>query len=296
MAAHQVPQGERGRGGGRGDVSKTADGPTVTPDGPTPTVAPEQQPKGTSPGAPRPTGLPPSDPTPLLQPRPVDPPSFLYLIIAGLALLALLLAWYTYKLRLRLAGTSHSGTSDSGPSLFVSPSAAQAGAIKGIKDFGLDSREKWGPYLLSEGALVSPMEPVLVQQIETTDFGEAFYYLVPFGRDLASVRAIACVDGVTGEYQECSRFEGSNKGGGWGQMFAPWRTAASTRATIMERKINLHVAATSTALPGQIGVHPHLVWKACKESQSVFLPFRLVKVGDNVRYIRIDGVVFDQLS
>jgi hypothetical protein len=29
---------------------------------------------------------------------------------------------------------------------------------------------------------------------------------------------------------------------------------------------------------------------------SLFLPFRLVKVGDNVRYIRIDGEVFDKLS
>jgi hypothetical protein len=34
----------------------------------------------------------------------------------------------------------------------------------------------------------------------------------------------------------------------------------------------------------------------CVESQSVFLPFRLVKVGNEVRYIRVDGKVFDKLT
>ena len=267
----QIPEGgDRGRGG-RGERGKTSDGPTVASDPPTPT----------------PIVTPLTEPPPPPQPPPGDPPSFLYLLIAGLVLLAALLAWYIYKLRLRMA--------DSGPSLFVSPSAAQAGAVKGLKDSGLDSRKDWKPYLWSGGVLVSPLEPVLVQQIDTADLSEAFYYLVPFGRDLASVRAVACADGVTGEYQECSRFEGGG-GGSWGQMFAPWRTAASTRATIMERNIDLHLDAGTTVRPTEIGVHPQLVWKACVESQSVFLPFRLVKVGNSVRYIRLDGVVFDKLS
>lgn len=288
MAVPQVPA--RGRGGR--EASKTFDAPVQRRDVPVPSVAPEQ-PKGTPPIAVTPTGAPPSDPGLASQPEPAAPPSFLYLLIAGLVLLAALLAWYIYKLRLRMAASSQS---DPSASLFVSPSAAQAGAIKGIKHFGLDSREKWKPYLLYGGELVSPLEPVLVQHLEAADFGEAFYYLVPFGRDLASVSAVACVDGVTGEYQECSRFDGSAKREGWGPMFAPWRSAASTRATIMERKIDFHVPAGSTGLPAQVGVHPQLVWKACKESQSVFLPFRLVKIGHNVRYIRIDGVVFDKLS
>ena len=289
MPSNQVPQ----RGGRRGDVSKTADGPTVAPDGPTPAVVPEQ-PKGTPPDAPRPTGAPPSDPTPLLQP-PVDPPSFLYWVIAGLVLLALLLAWYIYKLRLRMAATTDPGPSDSGPSLVTSPSAAQDGAVKGLKEHGLEKRADWRPYLWSGGVLVKPLEPVLVQQIDTTHLGEAFYYLVPFGHDLASVRAVACVDGVTGEYLECTRFE-ADSAGSWGRMIGPWQTAASTRATVIERKIDLRLTAGTKVQKAEIGVHPHLVWKACKESQSVFLPFRLVRVGDNVRYIRIDGVVFDKLS
>ena len=280
MSAHQIPEGGgRGRGG-RGERGAPPDAPTAKPDAPTPPP-------------PDPTTVRPlSDPSTPPPPPPVNPPSFLYWVITGLVLLALLLAWYIYKLRLRLA----SGQSDSGPSLFVSPSAAQDGAIKGIKSFGLDSREKWKPYLLSGGVLVKPLEPVLVQQIDRTHLGEAFYYLVPFGQDMTSVRAVACVDGVTGEYLECSRFEGGQDKN-WGRMLSPWRTAASTRAAIKENKeINLQLAARTTALPTDVGVHPQLVWKACKESQSVFLPFRLVKVGNSVRYIRIDGVVFDKLS
>ena len=310
MPSPHVPQGG-GRGGGRrGDVSKTADGPTVAPDAPTPAVTPEQ-PKAPPPDPPRPTGTPPSDPTPLLQP-PVDPPSFLYWVIAGLVLLALMLAWYTYKLRLRMAasslaspgpaqsspaspGPAQSGPSDSGPSLFASPSAAQAGAEKGLKDHGLDKREDWRKYLWSGNELVKPLEPVLVQQIDTTHLDEAFYYLVPFGLNLASVKAVACVDGVTGEYLECTRFE-ADSAGSWGRMIGPWRTAASTRATVREGKIDLHLGARALVGKPEIGVHPQLVWKPCKQSQSIFLPFRLVKVGDNVRYIRIDGVVFDKLS
>jgi hypothetical protein len=38
------------------------------------------------------------------------------------------------------------------------------------------------------------------------------------------------------------------------------------------------------------------VWKPCVESRSPFYPFRLVTIGDQVRYVRIDGKEFASLT
>ena len=285
MAAHQIPQGDRGRGG-RGESGKPAEAASKTSDGP-----PTQTPPPSDPS--KPTQTVTKTETPDGRPTEEDgPPGVLYWIITALVLLALWLAWKVYQLKQRMADAAKS---DPGKSLFVSTSAAQAGASEGLAVHGLDKREDWRPYLWAGGVLVRPLEPVLVQQIDTADPGEAFYYLVPFGQDLASVKAVACVDGVTGEYLECTRFEAKGEGT-WGQTFAPWQTARSTRDTIAERKINLRLPDRTEVRKTDIGVHPHLVWKPCSESQSLFLPFRLVKVGNAVRYIRIDGEVFEKLN
>lgn len=296
MAVHQIPQS-----GGRGERGKAPDSTSKTLDGPpTPTQTPPTSDK--PPTVVRPLAEPPQ------QPGPRESPTLLYLLVAGLVLLAAWLAWLSYKLKLRLrleeAKTKGEflGRIPLGPMpVLATPSAVQAGAVKGVKEFKLDERQKWKPYLMPQGVLANTLEPVLVQQLDKTDLGEAFYYLVPLGRDLASAKAVACVDGVTGEYLECTRFEakeaeGARGTGTWGQRFAMWETVASTRATLAAGKIDLRLEAGTSVRETEIGVHPHLVWMPCVESQSVFLPFRLVKVGNEVRYIRVDGKVFDKLT
>jgi hypothetical protein len=45
-----------------------------------------------------------------------------------------------------------------------------------------------------------------------------------------------------------------------------------------------------------IGSHPVLVWRPCRQSTSLLLPFWLRTIRDKVIYVRVDGAVFTQLT
>ena len=283
----QTPaRGEGGRGG-RGDG-----GPIAKPEAavPVPEVPdssrPPQKPPDTPPIAFRPESSP--------EPR-FKPPEMPYLLAGALAL-AGGFAYWTWKLRRRLHGFEQNGSTDgSGPSLHVTATEARDGAVKGLKLFGLDKRDDWKSYLTAGVSLAATSEPLKVQQIGAREFTEGFFYLVPIRRSDDTVGAVACVDAVTGEYQEVAPFPGDGPES-WGRTFEPWRTEASTREWIAKGKVDLKLPGGHTPDPDAIGIHPTLVWQSCIESRSPFYPFRLVKVADQVRYIRIDGQVFEKLN
>jgi hypothetical protein len=47
---------------------------------------------------------------------------------------------------------------------------------------------------------------------------------------------------------------------------------------------------------GAVDVNEALVWKPCEESGSPFYPFRVTTVDGRLRYIRVDGEAFDELT
>jgi hypothetical protein len=182
---------------------------------------------------------------------------------------------------------------DLGPTSIIHFNAAIAGAIKGFEEYGLSRRADWAPFI---GPRAAPRPPILVQRLDTTEPGRDYYYLVPLGTSDDDVTAVARVDGASGKYLECTAFRREEKRS-WGMMVAGLRTEASTRRMIAGRTFERpNYQGTFVADSRGVGVHPVFVWKPCVESRSPFFPFRLVTIGEQRRYIRIDGTEFESLT
>ena len=234
------------------------------------------------------------------QTSPVPPSEWeiglIYSVVVLIAVVVLLAIW-VFRLRRRLGEEEPShragdraGDRDFGPSSVISPAEAQAGAQKGIEAYGLLSRSDW-QRVLSPPARA--LQPILVLRLDATDLTDAYYYLVPFGPSDEAVGAVARVDGVSGEYLEADAFVPTGSKRSWGSMIADWRSEGATRRRIASRT---SYRGTFAADPHGVGIHPSLVWKPCVESRSPFYPFRLVTIGDQRRYVRIDGEEFESLT
>ena len=181
-----------------------------------------------------------------------------------------------------------------GPSSIISINVAIAGALKGFDDYGLSKRTDWAPFL---GAPAKALTPFLVQRLDGTEPGRDYYYLVPVGTSDAAVTAVARVDAVSGQYLEASAFNVQSEKRSWGAMMSDLGTESLTRRKIAGRTFERPNYQGGFAADARgVGVHPVFVWKPCVESRSPFYPFRLVTIGEQRRYIRIDGKEFESLT
>jgi hypothetical protein len=177
-----------------------------------------------------------------------------------------------------------------GPKTLLSPDAAQAAALEGLVENGLFEREHWNALLPAPN---QAQKPLLVQR---PDVDDDFYYLVPFGQGDRPAGAVVRVDAFSGEYLEASAFPVSGGGRPWGAMVGDWQNEDTARRQIAARKFDLPDRRGRVAVrPEGIGVHPPFIWKPCLESLSPYYPFRLLTIGETLRYIRLDGAEFDAL-
>ncbi|HYN06355.1 MAG TPA: hypothetical protein VES67_03100 [Vicinamibacterales bacterium] len=220
-----------------------------------------------------------------------------------LFLIVLLLLFWNIRLRRRLREPSPPPSQpagqdprdlDIGTSSVVSVNAAVAGALKGFEDYGLAKRADWAPLLAPPSV---PRAPILVQRLDATESSRGYYYLVPIGPTDDNVSAVVRVDAVSGRYLEASPFLSHGDKKPWGTMMANWRSETITRRKIAGRTFERRNYQGSVVADARgVGVHPAFVWKPCVESRSPFFPFRLVTIGDQQRYVRIDGKEFESLT
>lgn len=164
---------------------------------------------------------------------------------------------------------------DPGPSSIITPERAVRGAVAGFKRYRLLADPDW-KRLLVPFLKRQPIRPLLVRRLDAKDPTRRYYYLVAFGASAATVVAAARVHAISGEYQEATAIPQTERR--WGLVAAEWGVD------------------TLTAASGTIDLSQALVWKPCEESGSPFYPFRVVTIGGQRRYERIDGEAFDELT
>jgi hypothetical protein len=132
-----------------------------------------------------------------------------------------------------------------------------------------------------------PDAPVLVKRLDQVDL---CYYIVPFmsgNRVTARLR----MNAYTGAYAEGIGI------GKTGDALEPYHSrgqAYRRLATSLAAAAKKH-KKTSHALSA-IAFETFPMWKPCAQSFSAFLPFYVVTVGTSVRYVRVDGRVFEALT
>ena len=123
----------------------------------------------------------------------------------------------------------------------------------------------------------SPDAPQLVRRLDRPD---VYYYIVPFmtgNRVTARLR----MNAYSGAYDEGIGIGKS------GDELPPYRTRQQTYRRL-ETKFK--------KAAGPIVFEPFYAWKPCNQSFSALEPFYVVTVGGSVRYVRVDGHVFDALT
>ncbi|HEY7475761.1 MAG TPA: hypothetical protein VH679_12165 [Vicinamibacterales bacterium] len=176
------------------------------------------------------------------------------------------------------------------PKPIISAGDAAGFAKKGLEQYGLLQRADWQPLLDQPAA---PSQSVLVQRL---DVAGGYYYLVPLTGGGHKTEAVVRVDGFSGDYLEASAIGVARDGRSWSALAAGLGNEELVRRRLVGQKLELPDDAGRILIRSEgLGVHPSFVWKPCVESQSPYYPFRVVTIGDLVRYIRVDGAVFDAL-
>ena len=142
---------------------------------------------------------------------------------------------------------------------------------------------RWRPAF----AGASPDAPRLVKRLDQID---QYYYIVTFSVS-ERVTARLRMNAHTGNYSEGI---GVDKITG---ELPPYQTPEQTHERIArmvsaERKKKKRKGPSVPA----ISIEPRLVWKPCAQSLSAFLPFYLITVDRSVRYARVDGEIYDELT
>jgi hypothetical protein len=131
-----------------------------------------------------------------------------------------------------------------------------------------------------------PNKPVLVQNLDEKD---SLYYIVNFtrgGRDTARV----ALDAKTGELLEASIIDTDH------DSLPPFIAPTEMLERVLADADRYAAALRFRGRRNMIGQHPVLVWRACMESSSPFLPFYQFSIGDSFVYYRVDGLRCYQLT
>lgn len=146
----------------------------------------------------------------------------------------------------------------------------------------LSAATNWSPAF----AGASAQTPLLVKLLDTVD---KYYYLVGFSVG-DRVTARLEIDAYTGHYAEGIGI------GKLGDKIPPYTTpAAAYRLMVTVLTAAANKKKQKGPLP-TIAIDPFYGWKPCAQSLSSFLPFYVIYVGENTRYVRVDGKVYDALT
>lgn len=127
----------------------------------------------------------------------------------------------------------------------------------------------------------------LVQRLDDFD---RYYYIVGFGDGTRETARMA-LDAFDGRFLELNGIQKPDE-----------RLMAYLTAEAMLERVNRdaekHDAKSLRfqVRPESVGQHPVLVWLACAQSSSPFLPFYQYSVGDSFLYYRVDGKRFERLT
>jgi hypothetical protein len=153
-----------------------------------------------------------------------------------------------------------------------------AGAARAI----LLESARWQPAL----AAAEAQQPLLVQELDRND---GFYYIVPFHTG-SYVTARIIIDAVSGIFGEASGIEGAQR------SLPPYVNPDEVVNTWYGNPFTVGDLGLRVLRHGTVGRHSVLVWRACEQSLSLFEPFYVLMVGDQVVYLRVDGDRFDRLT
>ena len=144
----------------------------------------------------------------------------------------------------------------------------------------LGASPRWQPSLTTR----TWETPLLVQRLDRND---NYYYIVPCRRD-QGITARLSVNAISGRFMEASAIEVE------GLTLPPYVEPMLTG--FFGSSFDLPAVSGRILRAGTVGQHPVLAWRPCSESQTPFLPFYLLTVGDRVVYWRVDGTRYDHLN
>jgi hypothetical protein len=179
-------------------------------------------------------------------------------------------------------GPQRAPTQRRGSGNLLKHEALVAGAVDGLKAYGLAKRKDWRALRNAKPAGKSQ----IVHRLDHTD---SFYALVPFETS-DGVVALVSVDGRWGDYLQSVLLPDLEK-----------PSARLTREQALERvigqRIDLgHKRGRLLVRKDAVCIYPHLVWRPCLESLSPYYPFYMFTVGSHHLYVRVDGPVFASLT
>jgi hypothetical protein len=157
-------------------------------------------------------------------------------------------------------------------------------AEKGLRQYRLYDKPSWSNAL----SKTTPGKPLLVQRLDRPD---SFYYNIPMQASQQRAPVMVSVNAHSGAYRQSMLLSD----GGKSQTFQPLDKKTLLNK-VADRRIEFEDKRGFLLLRKEsLNVHPTLVWKPCRESQSPFYPFHLLTTAMDRIYIRIDGAVFTQL-
>lgn len=165
----------------------------------------------------------------------------------------------------------------------LSPERAMNAAVQGLQEYGLLDRDDW-----RDAFNVSTVGvPVLVERL---DLPNRIYYIVPFRAAPNVAPLLVNVNAYTGQYLEA--------------QLAPAGTSTHFGAAIDRDEVARRFEGQEIKLPDsdivirleRENLAENLVWRPCHQSLSPYWPFYMYVVGDFRIYIRIDGVLFFDLT
>jgi hypothetical protein len=134
---------------------------------------------------------------------------------------------------------------------------------------------------------VRPIDPIIVQRLDRLD---DYYYLVPLASERGLTTAAMAVDARFGDFQQAISLPETEEG----------ILRFADREVIFEQVVNRQFELEKFqgyvhARKETITIPEIWFWKPCLESLSPFWPFRMVIVGGQRLYVRLDGQVFTTL-
>jgi hypothetical protein len=165
----------------------------------------------------------------------------------------------------------------------IEPAAAVSRAMTAPREVGLLQRPRWSEALTR----IEPAEPILVQRLDRLD---SFYYIVPVARERAVTAAVS-VDARFGEYRQAIALPKPSP-----DAFRVLDEESTLRRVLNQRFELTGAKGRLLVREEAVCVYPTYVWRPCRESLSPFYPFRMVTVGDDRLFIRIDGPIFTSLT
>jgi hypothetical protein len=134
---------------------------------------------------------------------------------------------------------------------------------------------------------VKPAPAVLVQRLDRLD---EYYYVVPLVSTRTAATAALLFDARFGDFQQAVSFPKPE------QSIVNWPSSQAVLKQVVGKTFELERYQGPLHIrEGVATVLDFWFWKPCRESLSPLWPFKMIVIGGNTLYFRIDGQVFTAL-